>query len=99
MRELFLPNARLGAIEVKKLKAAIASFLSLVCLCATALPQRPGVRPEPPIGNGTVVLRAARLIDANSGAPITNAAVVVVDNKITEVGPASEVRVPANART
>jgi imidazolonepropionase-like amidohydrolase len=39
------------------------------------------------------------LIDANGGAPITNAAVVVVDNKITEVGPASQVRVPANSRT
>ena len=70
-----------------------------MCLCATALPQRPGVRPEPPVGSGTVVLRAARLIDGNGGAPITNAVVVIVDNKITEVGSANQVRVPANART
>jgi len=84
---------------VKKLKTAIASFLSLVCLCATALPQRPGVRPEPPVGSGTVVLRAARLIDGNGGAPITNAVVVVVDNKIAEVGSVGQVRLPANART
>jgi imidazolonepropionase-like amidohydrolase len=99
MRKLFLPITRPGAIEVKKLKAAIAIFVFVVGLCATALPQRPGVRPEPPVGRGTVVLRAARLIDGNGGAPITNAAVVVVDNKITEVGPAGQVRVPANART
>jgi imidazolonepropionase-like amidohydrolase len=68
-------------------------------LCAYALPQRTGmIRPEPPIGKGTVVLRAARLIDGNGGAPITNAAVVIVDNKISEVGAASQVRVPVNAR-
>jgi imidazolonepropionase-like amidohydrolase len=84
---------------VKKLKAAIACFVALVCLSATALPQRPGVTPQPPVGKGTTVLRAARLIDGNGGAPITNAVVVIVDNKITEVGSASQVRVPANART
>src|SRR6185436_17045495 len=55
--------------------------------------------PQPPVGKGTTVLRAARLIDGNGGAPITNAAVVIVDNKITEVGSASQVRVPVNART
>jgi imidazolonepropionase-like amidohydrolase len=84
---------------VKKLKAAIACLVALVCLSATALPQRSGVTPQPPVGIGTTVLRAARLIDGNGGATITNAVVVVVDNKITEVGSASQVRVPANART
>src|SRR6476659_6707816 len=86
-------------LEVNKVKAAIVSFVAIVCLCSTVLAQRPGVRPDPPVGSGTVVLRAARLIDGNGGTPITNAAVVIVDNKITEVGPASQVRVPANART
>ena len=84
---------------MKNVKMVFVSFLVIVCVCATALPQRPGVRPEPPVGSGTVVLRAARLIDGNGGAPINNAVVVVVDNKITEVGPASQVHVPANART
>jgi len=84
---------------VKNVKMVFVSFLVIVCVCATALPQRPGVRPEPPVGSGTVVLRAARLIDGNGGAPINNAVVVVVDNKITEVGPANQVHVPANART
>ena len=84
---------------MKNVKMVFVSFLVMVCVCATALPQRPGVRPEPPVGSGTVVLRAARLIDGNGGAPINNAVVVVVDNKITEVGPANQVHVPANART
>ena len=44
------------------------------------------------------MLRAARMIDGNGGAPITNAVVVIVDNKITEVGASGQVRVPANAR-
>jgi imidazolonepropionase-like amidohydrolase len=85
-------------LEVNKFKAAIVSVVAIVCLCSAALAQRPGVRPDPPVGSGTVVLRAARLIDGNGGTPITNAAVVIVDNKITEVGPVSQVRVPANAR-
>jgi len=86
-------------LEVNKVKAALVSFVAIVCLCSAVLAQRPGVRPDPPVGSGTVVLRAARLIDGNGGTPITNAAVVIVDNKITEVGPAGQVRVPANART
>ena len=84
---------------MKNVKMVFVSFLVMVCVCATALPQRPGVRPEPPVGSGTVVLRAARLIDGNGGAPITNAVVVVVDNKIAEVGSVGQVRLPANART
>lgn len=80
-------------------KAVAVSVLLIALLAQVALPQRPGVRPDPPVGSGTVVLRAARLIDGNGGASITNAAVVIVDNKITEVGPANQVRVPANARS
>ena len=81
------------------IRTAFGSLLGIVCLCVAALPQRTGViRPDPPIGKGTVVLRAARMIDGNGGPPITNAVVVIVNNKITEVGPAGQVRVPANAR-
>lgn len=83
---------------MKSIKAASVSLLVIACFCATALPQRSGVRPDPPIGRGTVVLRAARMIDGNGGPPIANAVVVIVDNKITEVGPSGQVRVPANAR-
>ena len=84
---------------MKTLKLVFVTLLVIVCVCASALPQRTGViRPEPPIGKGTVVLRAARLIDGNGGVPISNAVVIIVDNKISEVGPASQVRVTPNAR-
>lgn len=82
---------------MEKLKVALASFVVIACLSITALPQR-GIRPEPAVGKGTVVLKAARIIDGNGGAPISNGVVVVVDNKITEVGAAGSVRVPGNAR-
>jgi len=65
------------------------------------LPQNPapiGIRPEPPEGKGIVVLRAARLIDGTGAAPITNAIVIVTDNKITAVGAAGSVRVPSGAK-
>jgi imidazolonepropionase-like amidohydrolase len=57
-----------------------------------------GVRPEPPVGKGTVVLRAARMIDGTGAAPITNAVVIVTNNEITAVGDAKAVSIPANAK-
>jgi imidazolonepropionase-like amidohydrolase len=55
-------------------------------------------RPRPPVGSGTVVLRAARLIDGTGAGPITNAVVVVTDEKITAVGKADSVKIPDNAK-
>src|SRR5260370_25803422 len=57
-----------------------------------------GIRPEPPVGKGMVALRAARLIDGTGAAPITNAVVIVTDNKITAVGDANSVRIPSGAK-
>src|SRR5215211_1239189 len=57
------------------------------------------ITPEAPVGKGTVLLKAARLIDGTGAAPITNAVVVVTDNTIMAVGAAGSVRIPANART
>jgi len=54
---------------------------------------------QQPAGTGTVVLRAARVIDGTGAAPIVNGAVVVTGNRITAVGPSASVRVPAGART
>src|ERR1043165_7027563 len=51
-----------------------------------------------PVGKGTVVLKAARLIDGTGAAPINDAVVVVTDNLITAVGAAGSVNVPANAK-
>jgi imidazolonepropionase-like amidohydrolase len=43
------------------------------------------------------VLKAARLIDGSGAPPIANAVIVVTDNRISAVGPAGSVSVPANA--
>ncbi|MEP6731373.1 MAG: amidohydrolase family protein [bacterium] len=47
---------------------------------------------------GTVVLRAARLIDGTGGAVVQNGVVVVTDDKIVAVGKEGSVTVPAEAR-
>jgi len=58
----------------------------------------PQIVPEPPIGKGIVVLKAARLIDGTGAAAINNAVVVIMDNRITVVGTASAVTIPPNAK-
>jgi imidazolonepropionase-like amidohydrolase len=52
----------------------------------------------PSAGTGTVVLRAARVIDGTGSAPIANGVVVVTDDRIVAVGTESSVRIPAGAR-
>jgi len=74
-----------------------ALFL-VVCLTLLAFREATAQRPEPPIGKGTIVLKAARLIDGSGGPAVTNAVVVITDNNIVAVGPASSVAIPANAK-
>jgi imidazolonepropionase-like amidohydrolase len=85
---------------VKRYKAILIA--SLICAVSfSAQPQNPkpvGIRPEPPIGKGVVVLKAARLIDGTGAATVNNAVVVVTDNKITAVGSAASITVPADAK-
>ncbi len=50
-------------------------------------------------GSGTVVLRAARVIDGTGAAPIANGVVVVTEDKIVAVGAQGSVSIPAGART
>jgi imidazolonepropionase-like amidohydrolase len=77
----------------------LLSLLTLTLAVFTpAVSQMPRITPEAPIGKGVVVLKAARLIDGTGAAPITNAAIVVEDNKIVAAGNARSVTVPANAR-
>lgn len=59
-----------------------AVFILLAGLAGTAVAQEPK-------GKGTVILRAARLIDGTGAAPIADAAVVVTDDKIVFAGRAS----------
>jgi imidazolonepropionase-like amidohydrolase len=71
-------------------------FLAVAFLPAAALAQAPT---NPLKGTGTVVLKAARVIDGTGAAPIQNGVVVVTDDKIVAVGAAGSVSVPAGART
>lgn len=75
--------------------------LTLFCLCVSGVAQsrvQTGVRPEPPEGKGVVALRAARLIDGTGAPAIRNAIVVITDTRISAVGTASTVRIPAGAK-
>ena len=79
-----------------KLISAAALILSVLAPAVSQTTVR--LTPEPPIGKGVVVLKAARLIDGTGAAPITNAVIVIDDNRITAVGSGRSVNVPANAK-
>lgn len=49
-------------------------------------------------GTGTIVLRAARIIDGTGAAPLTDGAIVVTDDKISTIGPFAAISVPAGTR-
>lgn len=85
---------------MRKFKLVALALFVVQSVCVPAIPQTSSrITPEPPIGKGVVVLKAARLIDGTGAAPINNAVVVVGDNMITAVGAAGSVTIPANAKT
>lgn len=64
---------------------------------------RPCVRPGSGFAQcaspaGVTAVRAGRLFDSASGRMLTNQVVIIRDERITEVGPAAQVRIPAGAR-
>jgi imidazolonepropionase-like amidohydrolase len=69
------------------------SLLATTTLIASALVA------QPPSALSVTVLHAARLWDGTGSAPITDATIVVTGDRITAVGPASKVTVPAGARS
>ena len=71
-----------------------AFFLNLASIATAQQVGAPGERK----GKGTVVLKAARLIDGTGAAAVRNAAVVIADDKIVAFGPTDRVRIPAGAR-
>lgn len=79
--------------------ATLALIAFYVVIQAQEAGKQPGaIRPQPPSGKGVVVLKAARLIDGTGRAPIRDAVVVVTDDRITSVGSAASVNVPAGAK-
>jgi imidazolonepropionase-like amidohydrolase len=65
-------------------------------LAVLALPLSLAAQQAP--AKGTVVLRAARLIDGTGAAPVQNGVVVVTDDRIVAVGANGSVPVPTGAR-
>src|SRR5713226_1662134 len=53
------------------------------------------MQPPPPEG---VAIRAGRLFDPKTGANLTNQVIVIQGDRITDVGPADRVKIPAGAR-
>lgn len=90
--------------------SAVIGFLVIVAL--SAIPTRAGAqgaRPEGrPFNTGQmtmeqppeagVAIRAGRLFDSKAGAMLTNQVIVIKGDRITDVGPAARVQIPAGAR-
>jgi imidazolonepropionase-like amidohydrolase len=76
--------------------AFVAIFLSIAIFNTNLFAQlgSPGEKR----GKGTVVLKAARIIDGTGGAVINNGAVMVTDDKISMVGPFAAMSFPAGTR-
>lgn len=75
------------------MRIALCLSLAVPTLLAAQAPTNP-IK-----GSGTVVLKAARVIDGTGAAPIQNGVVVVTDDHIVAVGAAGSVTIPAGART
>ena len=67
-----------------------------LALCSFNAIAQPSGAPGERKGRGTVVIKAAQIIDGRGGQPIRNGAIVVTDDKIVAVG--ANVTIPAGAR-
>jgi imidazolonepropionase-like amidohydrolase len=54
--------------------------------------------PGEPIGKGTVVLKAAQIIDGTGAAPIKDGAIVITEGRISAIGPLAAVSYPAGTK-
>lgn len=72
-----------------------AAAVALLAASTASLSAQPTL---PTRGTGTVVLRAARLIDGTGAAVVQNGVVVVTDDRIVAAGREGSVQVPAGAR-
>lgn len=82
---------------MSKIKYFLSALLLFVFQFQIIYAQNPGA-PGEQRGRGTVVLRAAQIIDGTGAAPIKNGVIVVTDNRITAVGTEATVRIPGGAR-
>jgi imidazolonepropionase-like amidohydrolase len=85
------------------MRCAVALVLALF-VCLTTLVAQDEAGPgnsavaQPRKGKGVVAIKAARLIDGTGKAAVLNGVVVVTDDRITAVGAADRVAIPAGAK-
>ena len=77
---------------MKKLVFA-GSFASVVAVLGSGVMGPVGAQPQQ-----AVVIQGGTLIDGNGGAPVPNSVVVIQGNRITAIGRAGQVQVPAGAQ-
>jgi imidazolonepropionase-like amidohydrolase len=88
---------------MRKVRFASATTFALF-MCLTLLIAQKGdeqnsqIVAQPRKGKGIVAIKAARLIDGTGKAAIANGVVVITDDKITAVGTATSVVIPAGAK-
>jgi imidazolonepropionase-like amidohydrolase len=78
-------------------KTVLMVILIFVCQICAICAQQMGA-PGEQRGKGTIVLRAAQIIDGTGAEPIRNGAIVITDDKIVAVGMSANVRIPNGAR-
>lgn len=88
---------------MRRMRCAVALLLALFVCLTTLVAQEEGgagnsVVAQPRKGKGVVAIKAARLIDGTGKAPVLNGVVVVTDDRITAVGAADRVAIPAGAK-
>jgi imidazolonepropionase-like amidohydrolase len=72
--------------------------MTLLCVCTFAQQTIKEVNAgEIAKGNSVIAIIGARIIDGNGGNPIENGCVIVVNNKIAEVGPGNKIKIPGGA--
>lgn len=82
---------------MSKLKAiAIIAILFAFQMCVVRAQQLGA--PGEQRGKGTIVLRAAQIIDGTGAEPIKNGVIVVTDDRIVAVGASGSVSIPSGAR-
>lgn len=72
-----------------------AKLLGMTVLAATALGI--GINADAQGQQQVMVIQGGTLIDGNGGAPVPNSVIVIQGNRITAVGRAGQVQVPAGA--
>ncbi len=78
-------------------KTVLTFLMIFVCQICVVHAQQTGA-PGEPRGKGTIVLRAAQIVDGTGAEPIKNGAIVVTDDKIIAIGVFGNVKIPNGAR-